>query len=128
MSNIDAIRGAYASFQAGDIPAVLAVFDADIEWIVPGRGGLAGTYKGSDGVVTFFTELAQRSGGTFALDVIDLMGSSDRVVAVVRERATRGEQSLDVVNLHYWDMRDGKAIRFVGYEYDQYAEDEFYGG
>ena len=128
MSNIDAIRGAYASFQAGDIPGVLAVFDADIEWIVPGRGGLAGTYKGSDGVVTFFTELAQRSGGTFALDVIDLMGSADRVVAVVRERASRGEQSLDVVNLHYWDMRDGKAIRFVGYEYDQYAEDEFYGG
>jgi ketosteroid isomerase-like protein len=128
MSNIDAIRGAYASFQAGDIPGVLAVFDADIEWIVPGRGGLAGTYKGSDGVVTFFTELAQRSGGTFQLDVIDLMGSADRVVAVVRERATRGEQSLDVVNLHYWDMRDGRAIRFVGYEYDQYAEDEFYGG
>jgi ketosteroid isomerase-like protein len=127
MSNIDAMRGAYTSFQAGDIPAVLAVFDADIEWIVPGRGGLAGTYKGSDGVVTFFTELAERSGGTFTLDVIDLMESGDRVVAVVRERATRGEQSLDVVNLHYWDMRDGKAIRFVGYEYDQYAEDEFYG-
>jgi uncharacterized protein len=128
MSNIDAIRGAYASFQAGDIPAVLAAFDADIEWVVPGRGGLAGTYKGSDGVVSFFTDLAERSGGTFALDVIDVMGSGDRVVAVVRERATRGEQSLDVVNLHYWDMRDGKALRFIGYEYDQYAEDEFYGG
>ena len=126
MSNTDAIRSAYTSFQAGDLPAVLAVFAPEIEWIVPGRGGLAGTYSGSDGVVQFFGELAKRSGGTFELEVVDVMGSGDRVVAVVRERASRAEQSLDVVNLHYWDMRDGKAIRFISYVYDQYAEDEFY--
>jgi uncharacterized protein len=125
--NVDVIRGGYASFQAGDIPGVLAIFVDDIEWVIPGRSGLAGTYKGTDEVVRFFTELTERSGGTFTLDVIDVIGSGNRVVAVVRERASRGDQTLDVVNLHYWDMRDGKAVRFVGYEYDQYAEDEFYG-
>jgi ketosteroid isomerase-like protein len=127
MSNSDVMRGCYAAFVTGDLPAVLGTFADDIEWVVPGRTGLAGVYKGTDEVVRFFTELGERSAGSFTLEVIDVMESGDRVIAVVRERAARGDRSLDVVNLHYWEMRDGKATRFIAYEYDQYLEDEFYG-
>ena len=34
-TNVEAIREAYAAFGRGDVPAVLAVLDPNIEWMEP---------------------------------------------------------------------------------------------
>jgi ketosteroid isomerase-like protein len=32
MDNVELVRGAYAAFAAGDVPAVLQLLDPNVEW------------------------------------------------------------------------------------------------
>ena len=43
-SNATIIRKAYENFAHGNVPAVLAAFDASIAWHVPGHSPLSGDY------------------------------------------------------------------------------------
>jgi ketosteroid isomerase-like protein len=123
----DLVRSGYEAFSKGDIPAVLDVFSPDIHWQISGRSGLAGDYRGHDAVLGFFGQLMERSGGTFALELVDLLASDDHVVALTRETGERdGRGSLDVRGVHIWRVVDGKAVEFRGIADDQYAEDEFW--
>lgn len=83
----------YQAFATGDIPAVMSIF-ADIGWHVPGSSAIAGHYRGRDAVAGFFAQLAQRSGGSFRLDVHDIVGSA-RVRRQLRRRSYRGHDHRD---------------------------------
>jgi ketosteroid isomerase-like protein len=123
----DLIRSGYDAFVKGDIPAVLEVFSSDIRWRISGRSGLAGEYRGHDAVLGFFGQLMERSGGSFHLELVDVLASEDHVVALTRETGDRaGRPSLDVAGVHIWRVVDGKAVEFSGIADDQYAEDAFW--
>src|SRR3954464_5921389 len=125
--DLDVIKTGYAAFGKADIPAVLAVFDNDIQWHVGGRSPLSGTYKGPDEVVGFFTQLGERTGGTFNLEIHDMLASDDHVVVLARESGRGDGKSLDVNGAHIWHLRDGKAVEFWGIPSDQHAMDDFWG-
>src|SRR3954447_11408610 len=125
--NLNIVRTGYEAFGRADIPAVLAVFDAGIQWHISGRSGLSGTYKGHDEVVGFFTQLGERSGGTFNLEIHDMLASDDHVVVMTREKGEREGRTLDNPAVHVWHLRDGKAVEFWALMSDQYAQDEFWG-
>ena len=58
--NIALVKGSYEAFQrGGDLDGVLAVFDPDIEWFIPGPEELpfAGTCQGHARVREFFAAL-----------------------------------------------------------------------
>lgn len=118
---------AYEAFAAGDIPAVLALFAADIDWRVPGASDIAGHYRGRDAVAGFFGRLAQRSRGSFRLDVHDIIGSGDRVVALVTEHAEAGGARMAARASHVWRVAGGEVAEFAGYYHDQAAVDAFWG-
>ncbi len=120
------IRSGYEAFGKGDIPAVLALFAEDIKWHIPGRNPLAGDYVGAEAVLGFFGKLQERSGGSFRLEVHDLLASEDHVVALCTEIAHRGDTSLNSQTVHVWHLRDGKATEFWGAAADAYAQDEFW--
>jgi ketosteroid isomerase-like protein len=123
----DLIRSGYDAFVKGDIPTVLEVFSPDIRWRISGRSGLAGEYQGHDAVLGFFGQLMERSGGSFRLEVVDVLASEDHVVALTRETGEReGRGALDVRGVHVWRVVDGKAVEFEGIAHDQYAEDAFW--
>ena len=124
--DLSVIQSAYEAFGRGDIPAVLATFSPDIQWHIPGRNPLAGTYKGHDEVVGFFTQLMERSGGTFGIEVNDWLASDNHVVVLVRESGQRDGKRLDVTGAHIWRLRDGKAVEFSFGSADQHAQDEFW--
>jgi ketosteroid isomerase-like protein len=124
--NEDLIRGGYEAFAQGDIPGVLKVFSPEIVWTIPGRSPLAGVYRGHDGVLGFFTQLGERSGGTFRLELVDLLANDTRAVALTREQAEREGRALDVRGVHVWTIADGQATTFLGLPDDAYAEDEFW--
>jgi len=121
------IKSGYEAFGRADIPAVLAVFDKDIQWHIAGRSSMSGTYKGHEEVVGFFTQLAERSGGTFNIEIHDMLASDDHVIVLCRERGQRDGHSLDDNTVHVWHLRDGKAVEFFVASTDQYAQDEFWG-
>jgi ketosteroid isomerase-like protein len=125
-SNVDILRRAYAAFAAGDVPTVLGLFSPDITWHVPGRSPLSGDYKGHEDVVGFFTKSMELSGGTLRIDVDELIGSGDTVVALTTVSARRNGQSWSSPEAHVWHVRDGKAVDFHEYQGDQQTEDEFW--
>jgi ketosteroid isomerase-like protein len=124
--NAELVRRGYAAFSRGDMDTINEIFADDIVWHIPGRSPLAGDYKGKNEVFGFFGQLAERSGGTFSLDVHDILGNDEHVVAMTHEQAERGGRSLDVHGVHVWHVRDGKAVEFWGLADDVYAEDDFW--
>ena len=126
-SNAELVRSGYEAFAAGDIPAVLAIFAEDISWTIPGRSPISGTYTGHDEVLGFFGQLMERSGGTFNLEIHDVLDSgTDKVALLLTETAQRDDASLSDPGVHVWTVQDGKATSFQAFAGDQYANDEFW--
>jgi hypothetical protein len=125
-SNLEILRRAYDAFANGDVPTVLARFSPDISWHVPGRSPLSRDYKGHDEVVGFFTKAMELSAGTLRVDVDQLMGSGETVVARTTVSATRQRQAWSSPAVHVWQLRDGKAVDFHEFQGDQQTEDEFW--
>jgi len=125
-ANAALIKGAYDAFSRGDIPGAMATFAEDIFWHVPGRGPLSRDYRGHAEVLAFFGHFMELSGGTFRLQVDDVLAKDDRVVVFCTESAQRGGRSWSAPQVHVWTVKDGKATAFWEYEGDQQGDDEFW--
>ena len=124
--NADLVRSGYEAFSKGDLETVSKLFASEIRWHIPGRSPIAGTYTGHDEVFGFFATLVQETGGTFKVDVHDLLASDDHVVVLAKESAERAGRSLDSNEVHVWHIEDGLATEFWGCPVDAYAADEFW--
>jgi len=125
-ANAAMIRNAYDAFSRGDIESVFAALDQNIRWHVPGRGPLSRDYRGHDEVRAFFEHFMSLSGGTFRIQVDDVLANKDRVVVLCTETAQRGGRTWSSPQVHLWTVRDGHALAFWEYEGDQQGEDEFW--
>lgn len=124
---VDRLSGGYAAFAAGDIATVLELFSPSISWHEPGQNPIAGDYKGVEEVAGFFGALAERSGGTFHLEVHEITARGDRVLARVTEGGTRPDgRSLAVSAIHAWREVDGRTVEFQNHYADQAAVDRFW--
>jgi ketosteroid isomerase-like protein len=108
---ITALRAAYAAFNRGDIDAVTAMMDPQIEWIEPAefRGG--GTYHGRDGAKQYLAK--SRAGVAEIISQPErFITAGDRLVVFVYARVLpkdskewRERRLADV-----YTFRDGKAV------------------
>ena len=57
-------------------------------WHVPGRGPLAGDYKGRDAIFGYFGKLMEVSGGTFKADLVHIVGDDKFAIALQRSTWT----------------------------------------
>jgi ketosteroid isomerase-like protein len=115
--SVEFVKGVYAAFGRGDVPAVLGAFAEDIEWFEAEGMPYGGLYRGGDAVVeNVFGPIATDVEG-FAVTPEEFVGSGDTVAAIVRYTGTGKAtgKSLDVPVVHVWDIRDGKLIRFRQY-------------
>jgi hypothetical protein len=123
--NVDLVRSAYDAFERGDVPAVLAAFADDIEWVEAEGMPYGGVYRGGDAVAqNVFGPITEDVDG-FALAIEQLIGSGATVAAVLRYTGTGKAtgKALDVPAVHVWDIRDGKLARFRQYiDTVKYAE------
>jgi hypothetical protein len=124
--NAGLIRGAYEDFARGDMDAVLALFADDILWHVPGRGPLSRDYRGRSEVLGFFEQFTKLSGGSFQIELHDVLAKGDTVVALVTESAQRGGRTWSSPQVHVWTIRGGRIECFWQYQGDQQTEDEFW--
>ena len=49
-ANVEVIRKIYEAWNRGDLERAFAVFDQDIEWVLPEGGLNSGVYRGHDEV------------------------------------------------------------------------------
>ena len=71
-----------------------------------------GGYHGRDEIFGFFGRLAEETGGTFRLDVHDVLASDEHAVVLCVLLASRGNKSIQVPVANVSHMRDGKVSEF----------------
>ncbi len=110
--NVELTRRGYAASAAADLATMTELIADDVTWHVTGTGPLSGIYHGRDEVFGFFGRLAEETGGTFRLDVHDVLADDEHTVALCTLSATRAGKSLEVpvANVHH--IRDGKTTEF----------------
>ena len=120
MSNLQTVKDAYEAFERGDIEAVLAVLDPQIEW----REAENNPYRpdGSPwiggGAITenLFVKLGSEWDG-FTVSPIAFYDAGDTVVVEARYTGTFGStgKPIHAQACHVWKLRNGKAASFQQY-------------
>jgi uncharacterized protein len=90
--NEDLLRRGYEAFGSGDINTVLALFDDDIAWHTAGSNQTSGDYRGHQEVLGYFGKLMELSGGSFHLDIHDIVANDTHGVALVTTHGERDGQ------------------------------------
>jgi hypothetical protein len=94
--NARRIRELFAAFRAGDLGVIERTIADDCVWRFPGRRGrLAGVHAGRDAILRFLLQVVELTGGTFHLDLIDVIANDRHAVVLFRGRATRDGKELD---------------------------------
>jgi ketosteroid isomerase-like protein len=111
--NIEQARRGYAAFGSGDLATLSELIADDVVWHAQGVGSLSGDYRGRDQVFGFFGRLAEETGGTFRLDVHDILANDEHTAVLATLTASRGGKSIEVpvVNVSHNDGT-GKITEF----------------
>jgi ketosteroid isomerase-like protein len=124
--NVELTRRGYAAFAAGDLATMTELIADDVTWHVTGTGPLSGTYHGRDAVFGLFGRLAEETGGTFRLEVHDVLANDEHAVALCTLFATRAGKSLEVPVANVNHVRDGKVTEFWAATADPQASIDFW--
>ena len=134
--NAERVHALFKAFHEGDIETVQAALADDVVWHFPGRDGqLAGSHRGQAAVFEFLALVPGLTGGTFHLDLEDVVAGDELAVAFFRGHGTRAEDSrgdgspprtLDNPTCLKIRMKDGKAVELWEFVWDLYAVDSFW--
>lgn len=120
------VRKAYHDFETGDLDLLGVVMAEDVVWHEPGRSSLAGDYRGPKAVLGFLEQLRDRSDGSFAVEILDVLSEPERAVVFQRETATRNGKTLNVIAAVDFEVHRGKITEVTVYQSDTYQFDEFW--
>jgi ketosteroid isomerase-like protein len=90
------VRRGYDAFNTGDVEALMELFASDVVQHVPGDGPLAGTYKGTEAVLTYYAKLGEMTDGTFRARLVDLHGDGLGHVTAVHQTVAQRNGSTRV--------------------------------
>lgn len=94
-------------YAGGDGSALRDLLAPDITWTVPGRNAIAGTYRGADEVLGYFTRRRALADSTFRMHRRDVLaGEGDRVAALTDGTATIGGRERTWSTVGLYDVRD----------------------
>jgi len=125
--NAAIVARAYDAFNTGNIATLAKLFDENSSWHTPGRGSIAGSRKGRDAVFAQFSRYGGETGGTFRVNLLNVLESEDgRVVAVHHNSAERNGKRLDVLCCIVFELENGRIIIGREHFYDLYAWDAFW--
>lgn len=124
--NEELVRRGFAAFATGDMATLSELFADDVVWHAGGRSPIAGDYKGKQEVFGLFAQLAGRTGGTFHLEVHDVLANDEHVVALVKTAGNREGKTLSDNGVQIFHVRGGKVVESWFHPSDQYAADDFW--
>jgi ketosteroid isomerase-like protein len=102
------------------------LFHPDIVWHAPGRSQLSGDHQGVDAVLGYFGKTMELTGGTFRVEVHDVVANDEHAVGLNTAHAERAGRTLEDDNTLVFHVRDGKVTEVWQYWTDQYAADEMF--
>jgi len=117
MTNVEIVKQGYVDFAAGNVEAVLAVWDPEIEWhecqgmpFVKGDG----TYIGHEAVMTNVIMNLPVYFDGFNIEVNEIFGADNKVVMVGYYQGTNKAtgNSFKANATHVWTAKNGKMTHF----------------
>lgn len=124
--NEELIRRSFQAFSKGDMEAVAASFADDVVWHTPGRGLLAGDYRGRDQVLGMLVKQAELTGGTFRAEGHDILANDEHAVLLAKVMAERGGKAWEDNGVVVFHIKNGKLSEAWLHPGDLYAGDDFF--
>ena len=124
--NEELTRRGFDAFAKGDVDTLRELTDQDAVWHVPGRNQLSGDHRGVDAILGFFAKTMELTGGTFRIEVHDVVANDDHAVALFVSRGQREGRTYENRNVVVQHIRNGKLVEVWLLSEDQYAADEFF--
>jgi uncharacterized protein len=117
--NVDLIRSLYAALAAGDVPGVLGLMSAEIEWIEAENFPYAdgNPYRGPEAVLTGIFGRFGTDWEGFAAVPEEYLDTGHTVVVLGRYRGTYKAtgKAMDAQLAHVWRVAEGKVTAFQQY-------------
>jgi ketosteroid isomerase-like protein len=129
--HVEAVQRLYGAYGRGDITAVLAEVDDDVDWAAEAASNSApwyGSHRGQADVARFFEEIANSVDIT-EFELVSLTSNDTDVVAVVHWTYTvkTTGKSAAMYMQHWWRFVDGKIVFFRGSEDTEQSAAAFVG-
>lgn len=122
--NEKVLRAALAALASGDQDAYAAVVADDLIVHVPGRSLLAGDLRGRG---VFGRKIRELTGGTFRVEVHDVLASDDHAVGVYTNHVEGADGRFQWRQVNVYHVRHGKIVEAWQNPFEQDAFDEFFG-
>lgn len=113
----------YENFQAGKIADVLAMVADQCTFQLAGRSKLAGKYDKATFASKFLTTMGELSGGSFQMEVHDILASDRHGLVLATDKLMRGGKPVEYRTVHVWRFENGKPVAWYEYPRDLYAYD-----
>jgi ketosteroid isomerase-like protein len=113
--NVELVRRAFEASARRDTAAVLALYDADVEWDASRAQGMEGAvYRGHDGLRRFFREWRE-AWDRDEYDYEELIDAGSAVVSVATQRGRGRASGLPIARslVGVWTIEDGLIVRVV---------------
>ena len=113
--NLATIKHVYEAFGARDANLIAELFAPDVAiWQTP-ELPWGGDYHGHDGAFTFLLKLVEHIESQVTTE--SLFAAGDHVVQTghTRGKVVANGAQFDVAEVHIWELRDGKVVRFTVY-------------
>jgi len=123
--NEEIARSAVEALSKRDIDAFLRLHADDIVLHFPGRGPMAGDYKGKDGLARLFQQQMQLLDSPPEIENHDTLANDEHAVILNRVKATRGGQILEQNQVVVSHIKDGRITETWLHFSKQEEMDEF---
>ena len=124
--NAALLRKGYDAFAKGDTAALTELFSEDVVWHLSGDNLISGEHKGRDAVFAVFAKTMELTGGTFNIDLHDIVANDEHTVSLSRASASRQGKQLDLRGADIYHIRNGKVTEWWSFTEDQRLDDEFW--
>lgn len=123
-TGVQVVQDLYMAFGRGDLPAILAVLDEEVDWFFNGRSTdilYAGHYYGHEQMMGFFATVATTC-NVLAFGPHEILACGEHVVSMGSERVQVKATGcvFETEWLHLFTIRGGKIVRLREY-YDTAA-------
>lgn len=122
--NEEVARGATEALSKRDMDRFFGYQADDVVVHFPGRGAMAGDYRGKDGLAKLFQQQMEMLDAPPEIETHDVLASDDHAVVLNTVRASRGGQILEQRQVVVMHIKDGKVTETWLQFSEQQAMDE----
>jgi ketosteroid isomerase-like protein len=124
--NVDLVKQIFGAFARKQGFALRGLFAEDAVWTVPGRGAMAGVYRGREEIFRFLARLPRETSGTYGSELVDVLASDDRAAALYRARGERHGRTLELDQVLLFRIEDGLVCDVLALPSDPEAFEAFW--